>query len=61
MSTINDFLPKKEMKALVQAHVSEDVVKEVRTIMKKKDYTWNEVVTACLAQFVEMNKEGKKK
>lgn len=50
--TIRELLPKKKPKTkTVQARISEDLVFDVKKIMKQEGLKWPYVLTACLERF----------
>lgn len=52
-NAIIDLIPKKKKKTLVQVKIDDDLYKSVKDIMKSKNMTWTQLITACLKFFVD--------
>lgn len=50
---IEEYLPVKISKVLIQARVDEDLVRSARRIMKERRYTWEQIFEASLTQLVK--------
>lgn len=59
--SLSEYLPKKSKKVLIQAHVDEDLVAEVKAILEAYDVSLSKLVSACLQKFVDEEKEQVKK
>lgn len=59
MANIIDHLPERKNKpviVLVQARVEKGLAIKAKSIMKQHKYTWGDILTASLEQFISENK-----
>lgn len=53
MSSINDYLPEKPNNvSLVQAKVPKELRKKVKSLLKKRGLTWNDLIVAAMKQLL---------
>lgn len=53
MRQVNDYIPKKEPRVLVQAKISESLHKRVKHILDKEVWTWHEFIQGLFQKYVD--------
>jgi hypothetical protein len=55
--TILEFIPQRPDYTVLSARVPHDLFNEVNSFRIMKEFSWNELITACLTQFSEEMKK----
>ncbi len=60
MTKLNEFMPEKKEKVLVQAQIDQDLHDEIQRILDSQKWKWPDLIRALLKKFLVEKKRGVK-